>query len=292
MRLHKKLIREMIPSGDDHIFHYKKENSIWPAWHYHAEIDILLFLNYQGQHITGDYIGSFGPGTLLVNGPNIPHAFNSLSCQLDGAEVPAISVIQFSEQTIGAELLSKSEMTLIRNFIHSTNRSFEILGTARDRAAEIIQQIHDATYAHRLSLFLLLLETLALAPQQEKKPLVSEFYAPVLNENNISRIDIVRSWVLENICAKINLEEAAAQIHMRPKSFSQFFKKNTGKSFVQYIKELRIGLACQKLLETNLSIIEICYQSGFNNLSNFNRQFLDLKKMTPKDFRNRSKKII
>jgi AraC-like DNA-binding protein len=72
---------------------------------------------------------------------------------------------------------------------------------------------------------------------------------------------------------------------MTPKSFSRFFKKNTGKAFIQYVNELRVGLACRKLMQSDASVSEICYASGFNNLSNFNRQFKERKGMSPKEFR-------
>lgn len=132
---------------------------------------------------------------------------------------------------------------------------------------------------------------MAKAPDSDKRHLVSEYYAPILNDENVNRIEQVRRWVQANLGDKITLEAAASQIQMPPKAFSYFFKKNTGKAFVQYIKELRVGLASQKLLETKLSVVEICYSCGYNNLSNFNRQFRDVKSSTPTDYRKQFKDL-
>lgn len=291
MEKRQRLVRELIPNDKGETFVYKQETSIWPAWHYHEEIDILLFLQSSGQHITGDYIGEFNPGTLLVNGPNVPHCFTSNTVPDVRAPEAAIIVIQFSAKSIGDDLLSKPEMSLIQDYLHSTTRSFEYFGETRSKAASIMMAMEDSQNMERFSLFLKLLETLALAPDQDKQRLVSDFYSPVLNDANVNRIEIVRRWVQKNLYQKISLTEAAAQIQMSAKTFSYFFKKNTGKPFVQYVKELRIGLASQKLIQTDSSVLEICYDCGYNNLSNFNRQFLELKKVTPSEFRKRFKKL-
>ncbi|CAA6679942.1 MULTISPECIES: AraC family transcriptional regulator [unclassified Lentimonas] len=291
MESRQNLVRELIPNEAGTTYVYKQETSIWPVWHYHEEIDILLFLGSSGQHITGDFIGEFKPGTVLVNGPNVPHCFTSTDAPATDASRPVIAVIQFSEKSIGAEFLSKPEMKRIREFIDSTARSFEYLGETRAKAAAIIQAMENRQEMRRFGQFLNLLETFALAPEQDKKRLVSNFYSPVLNDENVNRIELVRRWVQENLNQKITLEAAASQIQMPAKAFSYFFKKNTGKAFVQYVKELRIGLASQKLLQTDLSVLEICYACGYNNLSNFNRQFLDVKKMTPTHYRKQFKDL-
>ncbi|MGJ8641264.1 MAG: AraC family transcriptional regulator [Opitutaceae bacterium] len=291
MNVQQNLVRELIQKDKGATFIYKQEQSIWPVWHYHEEIDILLFLQSRGQHITGDYIGEFGEGTLLVNGPNVPHCFTSNTVADATAPEAAIVVIQFSEKSIGNDLLSKPELSAIKDFLQSTSRSFEYSGETRAKAASIMMGMKDSQNMERFSLFLKLLETFALAPDQDKRSLVSEFYSPVLNDANVNRIEVVRRWVQENLCQNISLEAAAAQVQMPAKSFSYFFKKNTGKAFVQYVKELRIGLASQKLLQTDLSVLEICYACGYNNLSNFNRQFRDVKNSTPTTYRKQFKDL-
>lgn len=291
MQIRQNLVHELIPNESGATFTYKQETSIWPVWHYHEEIDILLFLESSGQHITGDSIGDFNSGTLLINGSNVPHCFTSTAATPIQPAESAIAVIQFSENSIGQELLTKPEMKHIRDFIQSTTRSFEYFGETRAKAASLILAMNNSQGMERFGQFLSLLETFALAPESDKKVLVSALYSPVLNDENVNRIERVRRWILENLNQEITLSAAAAQIQMTAKPFSYFFKKNTGKAFVKYVKELRIALASQKLLQTKLSVLEICYACGYNNLSNFNRQFLDIKKTTPTGYRKQFKRL-
>ena len=150
-----------------------------------------------------------------------------------------------------------------------------------------MHEMVDQNDAQRFAQFILILDTLAAAPKQERQPLVSSIYSPSLNSVNVDRINWIRNWILNNLESTIRLEDVASEARMSAKSFSRFFKKNTGKAFVPYVNELRIGLACRKLIETDASIAEICYGSGFNNLSNFNRRFKEVKGLSPRELRAR-----
>ena len=123
--------REFIPATEGRLFSFKADTDMWTPWHYHPEIDILLVLKNTGYHITGDFMGDFGPGTLLVNGSNVPHGFHPYEPPEGDPARPAMLVIQFSEETLGREFLSKLEMERIRTFIASTGQSLEIRGETR-----------------------------------------------------------------------------------------------------------------------------------------------------------------
>ncbi|MDA0350460.1 MAG: AraC family transcriptional regulator [Verrucomicrobia bacterium] len=276
--------REII-SQEAQLFSFKTDTDIWTTWHYHPEIDILLTLKNTGYHITGDFMGDIKPGTLILNGSNVPHAFHPNEPPEGDPDKPAMLVIQFSVASLGKDLLSKLEMDRIRNFLESTGRSFEFFGPTRDRAEEMMLAMRTQSPGQRFAQFILILDTLASAPEEDRAPLVSHIYAPSLNEQNVERIDRVKNWILENLDQEIKLEDVTRVALMSPKSFSRFFKKNTGKAFIHYVNELRVGLACRKLMQSDASVSEICYASGFNNLSNFNRQFKERKGVSPKAFR-------
>ncbi len=276
--------REII-SQEDQLFSFKADTDIWTAWHYHPEIDILLTLKNTGYHITGDFMGDLKPGTLLLNGSNVPHAFHPNEAPEGDPDKPAMLVIQFSTESLGEDFLAKLEMDRIRSFIDTTGRSFEFLGATRVQVEKLMLGMVDQNPGQQFAQFILILDTLASAPETDRVPLVSQIYAPSLNEQNVELIDRVKNWILHNLDQIIRLEGVAKVARMSPKSFSRFFKKNTGKAFIQYTNELRVGLACRKLMQSEASVSEICYASGFNNLSNFNRQFKERKGMSPKEFR-------
>ena len=276
--------REII-SHEEQLFSFKADTDMWTTWHYHPEIDILLTIKNTGYHITGDYMGDLKPGTLLLNGSNVPHAFHPNEAAEGDPSKPAMLVIQFSEASLGKDFLAKLEMDRIRNFLETTGRSFEFFGETRERVEKMMWQMMDQNAGQRFAQFILILDVLASAPESERRPLVSQIYSPSLNEQNVELIDRVKNWILHNLDQAIRLDDVARVAGMTPKSFSRFFKKNTGKAFIQYVNELRVGLACRKLMQSDASVSEICYASGFNNLSNFNRQFKERKGMSPKEFR-------
>ena len=277
--------RELIPAFENQLIAFKADTDMWTPWHYHPEIDVLLVLKNTGHHITGDFIGDIRPGTLLVNGSNVPHAFHPHEPAEDDPANPAMLVLQFSPETWMKGWLDRLEMERIRNFIASTDRSFEMRGETRARAERLMHEMPAQSDAQRVAQFILILDTFATAPQEDLLPLVSEIYAPSLKQENVSRIERVKSWIVENLENEFDLSDAAKRVGMSPKSFSRFFRKNTGRSLIQFVIELRIGLACRLLVQSEASVAEVCYASGFRNLSNFNRLFRERKSVSPREFR-------
>ncbi|GAB5559782.1 MAG: AraC family transcriptional regulator [Synoicihabitans sp.] len=277
--------RELIPAFENQLIAFKADTDMWTPWHYHPEIDILLVLKNTGHHITGDFIGDIRPGTLLVNGSNVPHAFHPHEPAEGDPANPAMLVLQFSPETWMQGGFARLEMERIRHFIASTDRSYEVKGETRAHVDRLMHEMVAQNDAQRVAQFILILDTFANAPPEDLQPLVSEIYAPSLKQENVSRIDRVKSWIVENLESDFDLSDAAQRVAMSPKSFSRFFRKNTGKSFIQFVIELRIGLACRLLVQSDASVAEVCYASGFRNLSNFNRLFRERKALSPREFR-------
>lgn len=276
------ILNEVIPWDPGALFTYKQETSIWPVWHSHKEIDILLFLASSGQHFTGDFCGQFEAGTLILNGSNIPHCFNTLKhIEADYQ----IAVLQFSRDTIGTSLLQKTDLKWLDLWLNEAPQSFEYFGETRRIAAAIMLEMGRLSGLERMVQFLRLLKTLSAAQIHDKKPMVSASYTTAIKGSHMARIEAIRKWVIESLTEKITLDRAAAHVRMKPKYFSLFFKKNTGKNFSDFVKEVRLGFACQYLLSSRMSVTEICFEVGYNNISNFNRQFLAMKGVTPSDYR-------
>jgi AraC-like DNA-binding protein len=132
-----------------------------------------------------------------------------------------------------------------------------------------------------------LLEVLdLLSRSREAQPLSSPSFVPSLREGERERIDRVCRFLNDRYTERIPLGEAAERAHMSVPAFSRFFRRKTGRTFVAYLNELRTGHACRLLIETDKTVSEVCFASGFNNLSNFNRRFLTLKGMSPRAWRH------
>lgn len=276
---------EFIPTGASQAMVFKIDRDVWPVYHYHPEFDILLSLkDLAGEYMSGDHIGSLTEGTLIMNGPNIPHALQSGKPDEEDWDKPSLAVIQFSAASLGDDLLRKTEMTVVREFLEEARFGFEFHGRTAREAASIILEMENQTQFERLLSLLRLLEYFALS--DEKTPLASPAFSPSLKEQDISRLGEVISFLQQNKTRQVTLESAASVAKMSPKSFCRFFKANTGKTLIEYLHELRIGEACRRLLETTDPISEIAFDSGFQNLSHFNRRFRALKGTTPRQFRH------
>jgi AraC-like DNA-binding protein len=195
-------------------------------------------------------------------------------------------VIQFSRESLGEDLLRKHELQSVREFLDEARFGFEFDGaTAEGAAALILAMEHQSSFER----FVQLLRILHLfAASTEKRTLASPAYSPSLKERDITRLDEVLGYLRKNKTGAVTLEEVATVAKMSPKSFCRFFKANTGKTLVEYLHELRVGEASRQLLESDLPVSEIALECGFNNLSNFNRRFRELKGMTPREFRRQN----
>ncbi len=277
---------EVIPSTGARAMIFKIDRDVWPVYHYHPEFDILLSLkDHRGRFLSGDHVGALERGTLIMNGPNIPHALHSGRPDEEEWDRPSLAVIQFSEASLGEDFLQRHEMKPVREFLHAARYGFEFFGKTRDRAAELILAMRDQDEFER-SLQLLRLLRL-MGESEEKRVLASPAYSPSLRDRDISRLDGVIRFLHESKNHEVRLEEVAKVAGLAPKSFCRFFRANTGKTLIQYVNELRVGEACRLLLETGEPVTDIAFRVGFNNLSNFNRRFRELKGVSPREFRAR-----
>jgi AraC-like DNA-binding protein len=251
-------------------------------WHFHPEYEIHLITATTGKVFVGDYIGSFEPGNLVMTGPNLPHNWVSDVPRGETVDQRCL-VLQFGADFIVKCIDTFPELRHIETMLVDS-RSGLLFDDATGVAAKpILTELLHAHGFRRITLFLQLMELLVHCT--ERRTLASATWQSDPSGYASTRINHALAYIGKNLAQPLREADLAQLAGQSVSAFSRYFRRHTGLPFVQYVNRLRINMACQLLMSDELSITDICYQVGFNNLSNFNRQFLLLKDMPPSKFR-------
>lgn len=252
-------------------------------WHFHPEYEIHQVVATSGRYFVGDFIGQFEPGNLVLTGPNLPHNWVS-DLPVDVAIPLRGRIIQFSEEFIGDTMKLMPELSALGALLESSRRGVLFSGNTSRELAPLMEEIVAAKGVRRIELFMMILGTLCRA--RGALPLSSPNYLPDPSGYMSAGMNKALAFIRENLTQPFGEADLATIAGQSQSAFSRSFRRHTGMSLVQYVKRLRINLACQILMsDEHASITDICFQVGFNNLSNFNRQFLAEKGMPPSRFR-------
>jgi AraC-like DNA-binding protein/quercetin dioxygenase-like cupin family protein len=281
------ILRELVPISDDDFFivlNHINAKFDFPL-HFHPEIELNLVLNSSGKRIIGDSVVEYTDCDLAIIGPNTPHLWTGIK---DNTNAHVIT-IQFHENLFSENTLNRKLAIPIRELLERSKRGIAFSKETIEALKPKILQLSDSQDFDSLLNFLSILHDLAIA--KNTKTLASHSYIDYYSFPESQRIEKVNDFIKENLQNKIQLKEVADLVNMSESAFSHYFKKCTNSSFSDYITDLRLGLAARLLFESEESIKEICYDSGFNNISNFNRTFKRKMGFTPSEFRDQSKLI-
>ncbi len=288
----KHIIHEMTPLSNEDCFYiidrYKSEFT-YPL-HAHQEFELNFIQNGKGvKRIVGDSIEVIGDFDLvLIAGNDLEHVWEQHECK--SKKIREIT-IQFSSELFNSEFMQKRQFKSIKKMLKNAQKGIvfpmeailkiysKIDALAADAEKEsFYAMINFLTILHELSQF------------ENVKKLASDSFSSSREETNSRRILKIDTYINKNYKNKIELSQLASLVGMTESSFSRFFKLRTGKTVSDYIIDMRLGHATKLLINSTHTISEICYESGFNNLSNFNRIFKNKKILTPKEFRNHYQK--
>ncbi|MBC7736988.1 MAG: AraC family transcriptional regulator [Candidatus Saccharibacteria bacterium] len=252
-------------------------------WHFHPEYEIHHVVATTGHYFVGDFIGNFEPGNLVLTGPNLPH--NWVSDVPEGTIVPLRGrVVQFSESFIPNAVDLLPELSAVEPVLDLSRRG-ALFGTATAAlAAPLLAELVTAQGVRRLEVFVGLLGVLSRA--SDVQTLTSTSYLPDPSGFMSTGINEALAYINANLTEPFGEQDLADMAGLTLSTFSRSFRRHTGLALVKYVNRLRINLACQLLMgPAQLKITDVCFSSGFNNISNFNRQFQAQKGMTPSRFR-------
>lgn len=257
-------------------------------WHYHPEYELHLTRTTSGVMMVGDHIGEFEPGCLVLTGPNVPH--NWVSDIEPGKLIRNRDMlIQFTPEWADRVTSFCPELGTIRPLFEDAIYGVEFSGATAMAGRRLLAQIGTTHGAERIVLFLQLMIALAQNPAERRR--LSRL-APTSARVELPReLDIAMRYVLEHYSDDIDLASVARKCEMEPQAFSRFFKRHTGHTFARYVILARVYAACSLLTQTYRPITDICFEVGFNNIANFNRQFFKICGRTPSDYRRSAHKI-
>ncbi|MBN2652316.1 MAG: helix-turn-helix domain-containing protein [Spirochaetales bacterium] len=273
------VLAELLPENNRCLYlaHYLGQPHL--KFHYQSEYELVLTRGSVGKRVVGNSIKDYGNLDLVIIGPNLPHTWvheiASEGCKMDNI------VVHFTKESLGYELLNKPEMRNVLSLLNTAELGLEFSFRVAQEVEDKLQQMSQTSISWQLMLFLEVL--IILSEQTEYNILVSPSYK--LDKNNTLFSELLQ-FIHENHDKKIKLEDAASLLSMSIPTFTRFFRKMTDTSFIQYLNSWRIKRGCILLKETDYSVLEISTTVGFENLSNFNRQFLKVVGTTPRQYKD------
>jgi AraC-like DNA-binding protein len=253
-------------------------------WHYHEEYELHLIVRTSGKVFVGDYIGQFEPGHLVLTGPRLPHNWISTGTPPEGVALRDI-VIQFADAPLRQAAMAVCEMRDALPLLDRARHGVEFFGISEAIAARI-ERIKHSTSLRRYAEFVDLIGELAAC--RDYRLLSTVMLQSFEDDDSMARISAIVDYITENCTHASSMGEVCTRFGMTESKFSRYFRRVTGNTYTDFVNRLRINKACQLLMETDRYVTNVCYDVGFNNLANFNRRFLQIKGMTPKEFRRQS----
>lgn len=269
-----KPVLEFLPKSADESFVVRDfDYHYYPTpWHFHPEYEIVLVTESTGKRFIGDNISNFKPGNLALLGPNLPHLYRNDAAYYEAkTDLRAKSiVVHFSENSFAPIFNNMPETKQIKELLVKSVQGLEIIGAANKK---IIALLHELVVSNGLPRLLKLLEILHILASSNDYYFISGGGTAGINEKESKRMNNVLDYLMKNFANNITRSDVARVANMSDNAFSRYFCQRTRKTFTSYLNNLRLSHASKLILLGEKNISEICYECGFNNISNFNRQF-------------------
>ena len=281
-------ILRKIDSNADNSFVVRTDtvSHFYAKWHFHPELELTHIIHGKGNRFVGDNIEFFEDGDLVLVGANLPHVWKNDISYFEGKEdqMAMANVIQFLPIFFGETFCNLKELKNVRFLFENSQLGLSIIGSTRNIVIKLISQIFETDNSlRRLCILLEILETIAVSDETEQ--LSSRGFVDAYQRLDTHRINKVYEFTLNQYHRKILIDEVAVMANMSVPNFCKYFKSRTQKTYIQFLTEVRIGFACQMLIENRKSVQQIAIDCGFHNLSNFNRTFRIQKNQKPIEYK-------
>ena len=260
----------------------REEYCFNPVVHSHPEFELVYIKKGFGKRVIGNNINEFKEDELVLVGPNLPHAWMSdKSFEKDNVKRSRAIVVYFNPKIFSELFYSMEEIRPLNNLFNQAQHGVEITGATKTETIRKLENMVDSTGLKKVVCLLEILNTIAAHNQFnciDKEIAIQKF-------RTSTKLTQVFDYVNSNIKNNIALKDVAKIANLTPESFCRFFKQKTKKKFIDYLHETRLASAKQLLLNTDLTIAEIAYQTGFKTASNFNLLFKKNAGTSPTSYR-------
>lgn len=259
-------------------------------YHFHNEYELTAILKGQGSRFVGNNISSFNNSDMVLIGKNLPHHWHNDKDNRQGSSdaVRAI-ILKFDSDFSGIRLFDLPEHYQIQKLLEKAANGLRIVGETFNTLISLMESLLTATGAERISLLLKILHEIATSENVEV--LSNGDYVSQIEGNDLDRMNRVYNYILKNYLGDISLSEASSVACMNESAFCKYFKKRYSKTFIQVVNEIRISHACRELMKDDTNVTDACYQSGFNNISNFTKTFKKIIGTSPNEYKTKIKQL-
>ena len=255
-------------------------------FHFHPEYELTFIKKGHGECLIGNEITSFSPGDLFLFGHNLPHSWKSIPLQQEKSHSV---VIQLNSDLWNGGFTDGVELKRLKGLLWMSCRGIKYCKLSNTEFEKSIDTITTTSSISGLMEIFHLLDKLSKLTNHQL--IVKQGYSPNLKKDTYNRLNSICFFVSENYQRPISLSDVASQVNMTSHAFCRFFKRIARKTFVEYLNEYRVEMACRLLSESDFSISEIGFKCGYNSLSNFNNQFNRITKTNPTRYRLKVKEF-
>lgn len=263
------------------------EPFFFPSWHFHPEFEIMLVLEGKGMRFVGDSIERFEAGDLVFIGKDIPHFYRSDEEYYEEGSVNRSKaiVVYFQENFLGEAFWNLPDIAPLKKLFADARRGIRFKGKVRDRIARRIRQLNEKKSGISKVIDLLqILESMSAAGDYDVLSSHGFVCEPV--EEECERINHIYNYIIDHYVRNPSLSEISRVANMSVPAFCKYFKARTNKTYIQVLNEIKIGNACKLLIDNKLSISQVCFKTGFNNLTHFNSMFKKIMGRTPSQYQH------
>jgi len=277
---------EKIVVGDDESFFIGifQDNLEKISWHYHNNYEISFITEGSGKRIVGDSIEEFQPGDLVFIGRSLPHVWIADKEERTPTNRTLEMVfLQFTVEVLNSQILNLPEFKNVSKALMLSERGIQVVGQTLNEVSELMLQMPYLKGFERMLHFFKIMDI--IGGSDTNIQLASNDYLKTRFKTGSKRIATIHEYLMNNYTDEINLDKISNLVNMAKGSVCRFFKENVGLTIFECLNKIKVEFACKLLMNQDLGMLDVCMDSGFNNLSHFNKQFRKITGLTPTDYR-------